>query len=335
LPSRHSLGQREALDGLARDCGPDDGNGQVRDDPRGPNNTPFGIPRAVSLDGRSLGPHHGATHPRADPGQKQDPAKVTTYAPTPSNFPRCWCRGSAPSRSRASKQRYARSDPPLTELAPLSPRGRGAVTPAPRNSKKGEDSGCVIALIFCQGGANDCRAIGGKAVRLEPSRRSFIAGLGAAAAAGALKPAGVKAREDPAGPAYRTAGELVKALADRQISARELLDARSGSYRFGGGNGSRTGSGLIFARIAFNVRMRGDNGNRSPSIMSSSALSRAAVSSSVRPGIINQWPRVRSETGRQQGALTNSGNLSQGKRDERNRHRQSARPAMPLHTRAN
>ena|SRR6267378_7609766 len=116
---------------------------------------------------------------------------------------------------------------------------------------------------------------------------------------------------------------------------RRAAVARSGSYRFGGGNGSRTGSGLIFARIAFNVRMRGDNGNRSPSIMSSSALSRAAVSSSVRPGIINQWPRVRSETGRQQGALTNSGNLSQGKRDERNRHRQSARPAMPLHTRAN
>ena len=111
-------------------------------------------------------------------------------------------------------------------------------------------------------------------------------------------------------------------------------EERSAAYP-GGGNGSRTGSGLIFARIAFNVRMRGDNGNRSPSIMSSSALSRAAVSSSVRPGIINQWPRVRSETGRQQGALTNSGNLSQGKRDERNRHRQSARPAMPLHTRAN
>jgi aryl-alcohol dehydrogenase-like predicted oxidoreductase len=38
-----------------------------------------------------------------------------------------------------------------------------------------------------------------EAMRLEPSRRSFIAGLGAAAAAGALKPAGVKAREDPAG----------------------------------------------------------------------------------------------------------------------------------------
>ena len=47
---------------------------------------------------RSLGPHHGATHPRADPGQKQDPAKVTTCVPTPSKYARCWCRGSAPSR---------------------------------------------------------------------------------------------------------------------------------------------------------------------------------------------------------------------------------------------
>ena len=27
-----------------------------------------------------LDPHHGATHQRADPGQKQDPAKVTTCA---------------------------------------------------------------------------------------------------------------------------------------------------------------------------------------------------------------------------------------------------------------
>ena len=42
----------------------------VVDDRRGPNDTPFGIPRAVSLDGRSLGPHHGAAHPGADPGQK-------------------------------------------------------------------------------------------------------------------------------------------------------------------------------------------------------------------------------------------------------------------------
>jgi hypothetical protein len=73
---------------LARDCGPDDGNGQVRHDRRGPNDTPFGIPRAVSLDGRSLGPHHGVAHPGADPGQKQDPAKVTTCAPMSSMFPR-------------------------------------------------------------------------------------------------------------------------------------------------------------------------------------------------------------------------------------------------------
>src|SRR5216683_1773769 len=52
-----------------------------------------------------------------------------------------------------------------------------------------------------------------------------MAGLGAAAAAGALMPAGAMTHEDPAGPAYRTTRELVKALADRQISARELLDA--------------------------------------------------------------------------------------------------------------
>jgi len=30
-----------------------------------------------------------------DPGQKQDTAKVRTYAPTPFKFSRCWCRGSA------------------------------------------------------------------------------------------------------------------------------------------------------------------------------------------------------------------------------------------------
>src|SRR6267142_2468306 len=62
-------------------------------------------------------------------------------------------------------------------------------------------------------------------MQLEPNRRSFMAGLGATAAAGALMPAGAMAREDPTGLAYRTAGELATALADREISARELLDA--------------------------------------------------------------------------------------------------------------
>src|SRR6266446_5556014 len=57
-------------DGLARDCGPDDGSGQVRHDPRGPNDTLFGISRAVSLDDRALRPHRGAAHALADPGQK-------------------------------------------------------------------------------------------------------------------------------------------------------------------------------------------------------------------------------------------------------------------------
>jgi hypothetical protein len=59
------------LNGLAHDCGPEDGNGQVRHDPRGPNDTPFGTQRAVSLDGRSLGPHRGAVRLMADPGQKK------------------------------------------------------------------------------------------------------------------------------------------------------------------------------------------------------------------------------------------------------------------------
>src|SRR5258707_1149188 len=52
-----------------------------------------------------------------------------------------------------------------------------------------------------------------------------MAGLGAAAAAGTLMPAGAMTHEDPTGLAYRTAGDLATALADRKISARELLDA--------------------------------------------------------------------------------------------------------------
>ncbi len=52
-----------------------------------------------------------------------------------------------------------------------------------------------------------------------------MAGIGAAAVAPALAPIAAIAREDPGGLAYRTAGDLVKALADKKISARELLDA--------------------------------------------------------------------------------------------------------------
>jgi amidase len=58
----------------------------------------------------------------------------------------------------------------------------------------------------------------------EPSRRSVLVAAGAAAAASAL-PAGTSiARENPAEPAYRSAGDLVAALAEREISARELVD---------------------------------------------------------------------------------------------------------------
>jgi amidase len=59
----------------------------------------------------------------------------------------------------------------------------------------------------------------------EPSRRSFIAAVGAAAAATALAPAKATAAPDQLGPAYRTASELLPALAGRQVSSRELVDS--------------------------------------------------------------------------------------------------------------
>ena len=58
-----------------------------------------------------------------------------------------------------------------------------------------------------------------------PSRRSFMAAVGAATITTALTPVTMNAAPDPAGLAYRSAGELVKALADRKISSRELVDA--------------------------------------------------------------------------------------------------------------
>jgi len=62
-------------------------------------------------------------------------------------------------------------------------------------------------------------------MQFSPSRRSVLAGIGATVAAPGLVPAVAIAREDPSGLAYHTAGDLVKALADKKISARELLDA--------------------------------------------------------------------------------------------------------------
>jgi amidase len=57
-----------------------------------------------------------------------------------------------------------------------------------------------------------------------PSRRSVLVADGAAAAATAM-PAGTSmVCDNPAGPAYRSAGDLVAALAEREISARELVD---------------------------------------------------------------------------------------------------------------
>jgi amidase len=62
-------------------------------------------------------------------------------------------------------------------------------------------------------------------MELIPTRRSVIAAIGAAGVAGAIAPAGAIAKEDSGGPMYRSAGELVKALAERKVSSRELVDA--------------------------------------------------------------------------------------------------------------
>lgn len=57
------------------------------------------------------------------------------------------------------------------------------------------------------------------------NRRSFVAGLGATAAAAGLPQVGASATATSAVPACRTATDLLQALAARQVSARELLDA--------------------------------------------------------------------------------------------------------------
>jgi len=59
----------------------------------------------------------------------------------------------------------------------------------------------------------------------DPSRRFFMAGIGAAAALSATPPFASTACAAPAETAYRTAGELLQALADREVSSRELVDA--------------------------------------------------------------------------------------------------------------
>ena len=56
-------------------------------------------------------------------------------------------------------------------------------------------------------------------MRCEPTRRSFMAAIGAAAA-GAARPPITLARDEPSAPAYRTAGELVEALAGKEGRAR-------------------------------------------------------------------------------------------------------------------
>jgi amidase len=63
-----------------------------------------------------------------------------------------------------------------------------------------------------------------QSMTLDLARRSFMAGVCAVAAKMALTPTGAIAGEDAA-PTYRSATDLIQALAARQVSARELLDA--------------------------------------------------------------------------------------------------------------
>jgi amidase len=58
-----------------------------------------------------------------------------------------------------------------------------------------------------------------------PTRRSVIAGAGVAAAGALWAPARAATGADSSAPAYRTASDLLQALAARQVSARELVDA--------------------------------------------------------------------------------------------------------------
>ena len=63
---------------------------------------------------------------------------------------------------------------------------------------------------------------------LKPSRRGLLVGMGATAA-GAVLPVQANTRDDPM--AYRAAGELVEALANRQVSSRELVDSSIAASR--------------------------------------------------------------------------------------------------------
>ena len=63
---------------------------------------------------------------------------------------------------------------------------------------------------------------------VQTSRRSFMGGMAGTTMAAALSPVAAIARESDAsseGLAYRTAGDLVKAIAGRQVSSRELVDS--------------------------------------------------------------------------------------------------------------
>src|SRR5262252_3090242 len=82
--------------------------------------------------------------------------------------------------------------------------------------------GSTQRRVDCRPEKASCSRPGRTAMSLKPSRRGVLMGMGATAA-DAVLPVRANTRDDPM--AYRPAGELVEALAKRQVSARELVDS--------------------------------------------------------------------------------------------------------------
>src|SRR5271166_4082174 len=74
---------------------------------------------------RGLTPDRSTIRPKSRP-----------CASTQSKFPRCWCRGSAPSRSRASKQRPAPLGPSPDRARPALAEGQGCGQAAPELTER-------------------------------------------------------------------------------------------------------------------------------------------------------------------------------------------------------
>jgi len=117
-------------DGLAHDCGPDDGNGQVRDDRCGPNDKPFGKPRAVSLHHRPSDPIMGRLFRRLAPDRSRIRPKSSCARRLRNS--RAVGAGAPPRLGQGHPSSAPRrSDPPIDRARPPLAEGQGCGLPAP------------------------------------------------------------------------------------------------------------------------------------------------------------------------------------------------------------